>query len=170
MALNIFTATRTLTFVGKLFAAAKLNLDEFVATGDETALQAHIAAQIAAAAPATPAAPAVATLPEGALSAADATALRAERDASRAEVSALRSALNAAGVKFGADAKPEQLAAALEARISTRAGEELAKRGVGTAFVADAPAADPASAPKAAATEGLTGLARTVAALKRQAS
>lgn len=56
---------------------------------------------------------------------------------------AFLSALNTAGVKLAADATPAALASALEARISMRAGEELAKHGV-KAFPSSSPENNPA--------------------------
>lgn len=122
--MNIFTATRTLGFVAKLFAAAKLNLDEFVAAGDESALQAHIAAHGAAAGPADTTAKdtEIADLKSQLATAKAAAAEHATRHASVVSV------LATAGVKFAATDKPEAVTAALESRISMRAGEELAKR------------------------------------------
>lgn len=158
--MNIFAATKTLAFVNKLFAAAKLNLDEFVAAGDESALQAHIAAQSTGAAPADTAAKdtEIANLKTQLANSNTANSDHATRH------SAIVTTLSAAGVKFSAADKPETLAPALEARISTRAGEELAKRGLRD-FPAQTVEADPTKV-AAKVDQKLTGLARTRAAFK----
>lgn len=165
--MNILAANKNLAFVGKLFAAAKLNLEDFIATGDESALQAHLDAQRA-----TPTAPEASTIAAKDTEIADLKSQLAAANAANSKHdvrhTALVATLAAAGVKFAATDKPEALAPALEARISTRAGEELAKHGLRD-FPAQQVEADPTK--PAAATKidpKLTGRDRYAADFNRQ--
>lgn len=140
--MNIFTATRHLAFVGKLFAAAKLNLDEFLAAGDESALHAHLeslrgtaSATVSVTLDGKQVDAAILSAIKGAgievkEGATPAEALKAALAAAEAKHTALISALTAKGVKVTAESSPEAVGTALDSRISTAAGELLAKRGL----------------------------------------
>lgn len=177
--MNIFAAVKQLTFVAKLFAAAKLNLEDFITAGDESALAAHIEGQRQAGSSAATTSITIDTvametklLTDAGITVAEgqtpAQALAAHITAVKAAAdrqSALCAAMTAAGIKVTEATTVEQFTKALEDRISTRAGEELAKRGVGTAFVKDTPAADPTAAITSPKSE-LFGLAKVRAALE----
>lgn len=147
--MKIFAALEHVKFAAKLFAAAGFSTFEAAfAAKDENALKTHIEKAVAAA-PAKKVEPSEDEL-QALLSAelretlkldarADLTLELAAISAARSQLSALNAQLSAAGVKFE---KPEGFAAALEARISMRAGEELAKHGLKT-FPANSPEIDP---------------------------
>lgn len=135
--MNLFAATRAVSFATKLFAAADLSFDKIVSAADENALKAHIEQAVAAA-------PAKTTLTEDEIRVAVTGALRAELtkagielatedDAMKciAAIAADNKALYAALTTAGVSAEsPEQVSAALDQRIALRASEELAKRGL----------------------------------------
>lgn len=158
--MNIFTATRQLAFIGKLFAAAKLNLDEFVAGNDETALQAHIASlQPVAAAPADTSAKDT-----------EIANLKSQLSTATTQLVTLNAALTKSGIKaVAADPKlglqETDLTAAIEARISMKAGELTAA--LGTKPIEAQVVVDPKAAAKPVDPK-LTGIDRTRAAFAAQ--
>jgi hypothetical protein len=186
---NLFTATRTVAFVTKLFAAANLNLQSMVDAGEENALKAHIE-KATAAAPATPGTPTAEEIAEvnaslekavkenetlGAqvkdLSAKNAKAAE-ETISLNAQITTLTAqltAVRAAKIEFAADAKPEAITAAVAARISKAAGEELAKHGL-TQFPEQNVEADPTKPEAKNETKNLTGLAKVQAAFAAQSA
>lgn len=171
--MNILTAVRNLSFVAKLFAAAKLDLNAMIDTGDETALAAHIEAASKVIAPAAPVAitaehPEVAALIK---SATDALTARYQTEFFD-DLTAMNKGLVDAGVKFeksSAKGKTvDDIAAcvttAVNNRISIKAREILATHGV-TEFATDLPDSDPEALEKSKIkASGLTGLARVQAA------
>jgi hypothetical protein len=162
--MNVFTATRHLAFVGKLFAAAGLDLQKLISANDENALKALIATQPVAAAPADPTDEQIDTAVSAEMDEMFKLAGIARKpdqphaDAFAAHVSALNSQVttSAALVKAFATATnvtetdPAKVAAAVTARVSVLAAEQLAKAGV-QSLPEQTPAADPASAPAAVA-------------------
>ncbi len=177
--MNIFTATRHLAFVGKLFAAAKLNLDEFIDAGDETALQAALEARGTAA----PSSPVAVTIDAGAVDAAIVAALKGAGvevkeggtavdalksvlAAKDAQLVALTAGLGKSGIVVkAADEKKgvqeSDVTAAVDNRISLKAAELNGR--LGTPPVAPALNNNPAAAPRADKNE-LKGLAKVQAA------
>lgn len=153
--MNILTAVRNLSFVSKLFTAAKLDLNAMIEAGDETALAAHIEAG-------SKAAPVVAITgdhPEvAALISAALAPVSAQLASLQAQSSAFVSGVSAAGVKIEAaqaDAPTaEEIAASINARAAIVAQEQLAKRGLAS-FPGSEPAADPTK-PSAGAKPTLT--------------
>jgi hypothetical protein len=151
--MKFFEALKNATFAGKLFAAANFDFAAALKANDENALKTHIEGLVSAASTEsaeveTALSEAVSTNStlsakvtelEGKLSAANANATNA------ANYVAVTEALAANGVKI---AKPDELKAALEARISVKARELLAA--TGTTPLSDAPA-DDATKPGAAA-------------------
>lgn len=180
--MNLFTASRSAAFATKLFAAAGLDFAALVSAGDENALKAHLTKAAAA--------PVVA----GALTAEEVTAINASLEKAVKEnetlaaqlseqkqlvtrhsalVAAYETALATAKITpKAADAakglQASDVTAALNSRISMAAGEELAKHGL-TAFPEQTVEADPTK-PAAATAPKLTGLARTIAALKAESA
>ena len=169
--MNIFTATRRLAFVEKLFTAAGLDLAQFDASGDESALQAQLASLVPPAAPA-PAAPAE----EVARLHADLKQARADLVAAREQIARqeplvtaqayLVGALTSSGVEAAALQSAESATRAIEARISTRAAELTAA--IGTRPVEGVPAAGPAFDVRAPAPAAPSGLARAQSAFAVQ--
>jgi hypothetical protein len=169
---NVFTATRQLAFVEKLFAQAGLKLDDFLASGDDSALQAHLAT-LAAPAVAAPAAPAAA-VDTAALDSAKAellsaqgrlTAAEQQFAAASAELTAIKAGLAAASVKVSPAAGASALTAAdvtaaVEGRISVKVAELNGR--LGEPPVAAQITNQPATAPKTSLTSA-TGLARVQA-------
>jgi hypothetical protein len=153
------------------YAAAGLNVETMIAAGPD-ALRAHIAtasAALIAQAVADTVKTCQAQL-DAAIAAKDAALAKSTEATATASAATTRhatvaNALATAGITLAPDATPEQLLKAIEDRISTRAGEELAKHGVGTAFVTNTPSADPAAAARPKNTS-LTGLARVQASLE----
>lgn len=147
------------------FTAAGLTATDFV-SASPTALKEHIAAQVGALS--------AQAQTEAALSAANQVAnelrtvlkVPADQDpmlalsALVASHTSITAQLAAAGIKFE---KPEMLKAALDARISMRAGEELALRGLAE-FPEQQITKDPTQQPAASLEPKLKGLARTQAA------
>lgn len=159
--MNVFTAISRLALVGKQFAAAGLNLEEFIASGDESALKAHLATLAPAAADTSAKDTEIARL----------TASAAAINASHAQLTA---ALASAGVAVTASdpkkgVQASDYAAALEKRIAVKAAELTAA--LGTRPIEAQVTNDPASAPKAAAAPApLFGLARVKAAFAAESS
>lgn len=171
--MKIFAALKQIEFAAKLFAAAGFNFQAAVDAKDENALKAHIEQAVAAAPARTvePTAEQIQALATSELRAqlklgadVDPIAHLASIATAQAEFTAIKSGLTAAGVKFE---KPEGFAAALEARINTRAGEELAKRGLRD-FPEQVVTDDPAKAAKVQTDFKLTGRARYRADFNRQ--
>jgi hypothetical protein len=147
------------------FSAAGLNVADFLSAAP-TALKEHIAAQVSALSAQAQKDAALAAAGMVATELRTVLAVPAEQDpmlalstlvASHASVTAQ---LAAAGIKFES---PETLKAALDSRISMRAGEELAKRGLAE-FPEQQISKDPTTQPAAAVAPKLTGLSRTQAA------
>lgn len=147
------------------FSAAGLSVADFVSAAPH-ALKDHIAAQVAAL---TAKAEAEAATTAAAMVAGELRAIlkvpaeqepMAALSALVASHASITAQLAAAGIKFES---PETLKAALDARISMRAGEELAKRGLAE-FPEQQISKDPTKAPAAVTEPKLSGLARTEAA------
>lgn len=144
--MNILTAVSQLRAASALFAEAGLDLEAMLALGDKTALKAHLATI-------TPAAPAItAEHPEvAALITAAVNAKAAELEAAaapyRAQATMLAAGLSQAGISWkAADAEKglqaADITAAITARASILAQEQLARRGLDR-FPDSTPAADP---------------------------
>jgi hypothetical protein len=153
------------------YAAAGLNVETMIAAGPD-ALRAHIATASAdtigkavADTVKTCQASLDSALAEKAASDAKATAATTSASAATTRHATVAAALATAGITVAPEATLDQMTKAIEDRISTRAGEELAKHGVGTAFVNNTPSADPASGARLKNTS-LTGLARVQASLE----
>lgn len=164
--MKIFAALKQSEFAAKLFSSIGFDFHSAFAAKDDAALKQFVDGAIAAA-------PVKAGDPTDeqvtALVSAELRALLhvaadkdpvAEVTRLAAEHAAITAQLSAAGIKFES---PETLKAALDARISMRAGEELAKRGLAE-FPEQQISKDPTKAPAAATEPKLTGLARTHAA------
>lgn len=155
MALKIFEASRRLAAITAQFTAAGLDIEQFIAATDDTALKAHLESQ----------------KPSGAAATKDLQAqleqLGAQHSALSAQHGHYTAALAAVGVKLAAaDEKAGLTAADIEAGIRARASimaqEQLAKAGL-PAPLPLAPAAD-ATKPAAAAQPELKGLKKVHAA------
>jgi hypothetical protein len=82
----------------------------------------------------------------------------------QASLLTIQGALAKTGVKIAPDAAPADIEAAIQARVSIKASEQLAQ--TGTPQVDATPAAAHGIAPSAPAAQPLTGLARAIAAHK----
>lgn len=159
-----------------MFAAAGLKLDEFLAAGDDSALQAHLAALAPAPAPAAAAAP-ITEAPEYRALAAEVAQLRTAQTetTTRASTAEARLAVYVEGLAqakitvpappAGAELTAADVAGAVDARVAVRVAELNGRLGEQPPVAAQINN-DPARAPKTAST--LTGIARVHAALVAQ--
>lgn len=159
-----------------MFAAAGLKLDDFLAAGDDSTLQAHLASLTPAPAPAVAAAP-VTEAPEYRALAAELTQLRADHTATttRASTAEARLAVYVEGLAqaritvpapaAGVELTAADVAGAVDARVGVRVAELNGRLGEQPPVVGQI-SNDPARAPRAAS--NLTGIARVHAALVAQ--
>lgn len=153
--MNILAKSRAFDAVVALFAATSIDLNALLAQKDPNALQAHLDTlakptdeQIAEALIAEVTAAGI-TIAEGQT---PAVAIKQAIDLADANGEArMVAAVQAAGVKLATNPKPENVTAAINDRVATKAREMLATHGIKTG---DMPASDPAEDPTKPSKQG----------------